>query len=674
MQVSGRGPPPRRTGGLPASATPLIGRDAELAALGAAITRADERLITLTGPPGVGKTRLAIAAAAAVGSRFRDGVVFVDLTPVRDPDLVLPEVARALGLRDAPGRPLPDRILTAVAERDLLIVVDNMEHVLDAGPALAALLAECPLLRLLATSRERLHLRGEREYPVAPLELPTPGDVDDLERLVETPSMSMLLHRVRGFQPDFTVTSANAAALAEICIRLDGLPLALELATARLKLFTAGELTFRLRHRMQLLTSGARDGPDRHRTLRAALTWSHDLLVPDERVLFRRLSVFVGGWTLEAAEQVCGVADVVETTASLVDKSLVRRHTPAGAIAEFGLLESIREFAAERLDDQGETEAIRAQHTRYYTAHAVRLEGLIGTGEETLSVWKIGTASNLHAAFQHASDNGRSDQALPLAAVLGWCRYTRGHIGQGQATLDRALTLADAGPDRPPGPALAGALQIAAVLTVARGELDRAEELLDRALRIVERFDDLRRRAFDSAFRGQVARARGDHAGAVAHHDRARALYARLGSAPGRRVVSLRPGPAGPAPRRRRRGDRAPGGEPRPVPGHRLCMGRRVRGVGARHGGASPRASREGGGAAGRGAGRGRGGRRWPRPRPDPRSDRWGRLRAGRVSVSGAVARCGGGAARAARGPAARRGPRRAPCVVTAGAPSAWAR
>ena len=534
MQVSGRGPPPRRTGGLPASATPLIGRDAELAALGAAITRADERLITLTGPPGVGKTRLAIAAAAAVGSRFRDGVVFVDLTPVRDPDLVLPEVARALGLRDLPGRPLPDRILTAVAERDLLIVVDNMEHVLDAGPALAALLAECPLLRLLATSRERLHLRGEREYPVAPLELPTPGDVDDLERLAETPSMSMLLHRVRGFQPDFAVTSANAAALAEICIRLDGLPLALELATARLKLFTAGELTFRLRHRMQLLTSGARDGPDRHRTLRAALTWSHDLLVPDERVLFRRLSVFVGGWTLEAAEQVCGVADVVETTASLVDKSLVRRHTPAGAIAEFGLLESIREFAAERLDDQGETETIRAQHTRYYTAHAVRMEGLIGTGEETLSVWKIGTAErNLHAAFQHAWDNGRSDQALPLAAVLGWCLYTRGHIGQGQATLDRALALADAGPDRPPGPALAGALQIAAVLTVARGEFDRAEELLDRALRIVERFDDLRRRAFDSAFRGQVARARGDHAGAVAHHDRARALYARLGSAPG---------------------------------------------------------------------------------------------------------------------------------------------
>ena len=242
---------------------------------------------------------------------------------------------------------------------------------------------------------------------------------------------------------------------------------------------------------MQLLTNGARDGPDRHRTLRAALTWSHDLLAPDERVLFRRLSVFVGGWTLEAAEQVCGVADVVETTASLVDKSLVRRRTPAGTIAEFALLESIREFAAERLDDQGETEAIRAQHTRYYTAHAVRIEGLIGTGEETLSVWKIGTAeNNLYAAFQHASNNGRSDQALPLAAVLGWCLYTRGHIGQGQATLDRALALADAGPDRPPDPALAGALQIAAVLTFARGELDRAEELLDRALQIVERFDD----------------------------------------------------------------------------------------------------------------------------------------------------------------------------------------
>ncbi len=514
---------------LPVLSTPLLGRDEELAALGAAMAGPDNRLTTLTGPPGVGKTRLAIAAAAVVEQRSASSVAFVELTAIRDPDLVLPAVARALGLGEASGRSLTERFVTSLPDRDLLVVADNFEHVLDAGPALATVLAACPRLRLLATSRERLGLRGEREHPVPPLALPAPGDVVDLERFAATPSVAMLLHRVRGFQPAFEVNPTNAGALAEICVRLDGLPLALELAAARMKLFTPGELTFRLRHRMDLLTGGSRDAPDRHRTLRAALTWSHDLLNPDERATFRRLAVFVGSWSLDAATQVCDVPDAVQTVASLVDKSLIRRSDPDGD--GFVMLESLREYGAELLVQRGEAAVTRDRHAAYYAELGARAEAMIGTDEETTSLDGVGVAEgNLREALAHATSTGRIDMCLQLATALGWYFYTRGHLGQGQATLHGVLATADAGPRPAPDDALAGALLMAGVLSVACGAPDDAEQVIDRSMGIGERLGDLRRQAIGSAFRGHLARARGAGGDAVAHYDRAGKLHERLGS------------------------------------------------------------------------------------------------------------------------------------------------
>lgn len=520
-------------GGLPDAPLPLIGRDVELADLERMLAAPDTRLLTLTGPPGVGKTRLALAAARGAAERFADGVVFVDLTAVRTPELATAEIAGMLGFRENGIADLSDRPAQGLEGKDLLLVVDNVEHVLAAGGDLAVLLAACPRMRVLATSRERLHLYAEREVPVQALALP--GDDDgDLSRFAVTPAVAMLLGQVHRFQPDFEVTAANRAALAEICVRLDGLPLALELAAARLKLFSPGELTFRLRHRMSLLASGARNVPDRHRTMRAALTWSHNLLNPDERALFRRLSVFVGGATVEAVENVCAVDDVVELAMSLVDKSLVRRRIGHGDVAELVMLESLREYAAEQLVEHGEVEETHARHAQHFAEFGARAEALIGTGVEAAWVDTVGAhQGNLRAALAHATEAGLTSLSLPLASALGWYFYTRGRLGEGRATLDRALAAVDQSRDPPPDDALAGTLLIAAVIATGRGDVIRAEESLARAMEVNDRAGAPRRTAIGAAFRGHLARARGRFDEAVAHHERAGRLHEEIGAAPG---------------------------------------------------------------------------------------------------------------------------------------------
>ena len=518
---------------LPRPAFSLIGRHAELAPLVATFADPDARLLTLTGPPGVGKTRLALAVAAEAAPRFADGVVFVDLAPVQDPGLVLGQVARALGLPDAPGGRVSARVIDALVDKEVLLVVDNCEQVLAAGLDLTEPLRACPGVRLLVTSRERLHLAAEREFPVGPLAVPHSDDVADLDRLVAVPAVAMLVARVRCVQPAFAVTAANAQAVTEICQRLDGLPLALELAAARAKLFTPAELADRLRDRMAVLTTNARDAPARHRTLRAALEWSYDLLAEHERTLFRRLSAFVGSWTLDAAEQVCGDrdTDVLDVVGSLLDKSLVRRPTQGG-VTEFVLLESLRQYAAELLAADGDAGATRDRHAAHFTEAAVAMEAAIGLPAE--SDWWSGASTseeaNFLSAWEHSLAEGHLERALHLAAALGWHSFFRGHLGTGRARLDRTL---QAAAEAPPDDALAAASVAAGVLAWTVGEVGAARIHLQSGLAISENGRDRRRTAVASSFLGHIARTEGRFADAARHHGHAAELYRAIRSASG---------------------------------------------------------------------------------------------------------------------------------------------
>ncbi|MEA2596531.1 MAG: hypothetical protein QOF01_3000, partial [Thermomicrobiales bacterium] len=291
---------------LLSSLTSFVGRAQEVAAIVELVRQRDVRLVTLTGPGGVGKTRLALAVASELGAHFADGVRVVPLAPIQEPDLVGPTIAQALGVRDVDGQTLTERLAIVLRDAELLLVVDNFEHLLGGAPFVGDLLRACPRLAVLATSRERLRLGGEREFPVLPLPLPERSALGAAEALGENAAIRLFVERAREVEPAFALTGENAAAVAEVCRRLDGLPLAIELAAARSKVLPPEALLRRLERRLPLLVGGSRDAPARQRTLRDAIAWSHDLLEPKEQALFRRLAVFVGGFTLEAAEVVAG--------------------------------------------------------------------------------------------------------------------------------------------------------------------------------------------------------------------------------------------------------------------------------------------------------------------------------------------------------------------------------
>ncbi|MDP9383498.1 MAG: helix-turn-helix domain-containing protein [Chloroflexota bacterium] len=331
---------------LPPQPTPFIGREQEVGDVRQQLVRPDLRLLTLTGPGGIGKTRLALEAAAGVLEEFPDGVYFVPLAPIADPSLVVPTIARTLGLAEAGARPIAETLVEHLRGRRMLLVLDNFEHLLEAVSEVASLLLSCPRLAVLATSRACLRLRGEQEYPVPPLELPEARHLTDLALLSRNQSVAIFVQGAAAVKPGFAVTSQTAPAIAAICRKLDGLPLAIELAAARVRLFPPQVLLARLDSRLKLLTGGAKDLPERQQTLRSCIGWSYDLLGESEKALFRSLAVFVGGCSLEAIEAICdpeGELDALEGVESLAEKSLLRQEEEVGREPRFVMLETWRD-------------------------------------------------------------------------------------------------------------------------------------------------------------------------------------------------------------------------------------------------------------------------------------------------------------------------------------------
>jgi predicted ATPase/class 3 adenylate cyclase/DNA-binding CsgD family transcriptional regulator len=456
---------------LPVQLTSFVGREAQMNE--ASQLLAGNRLVTLTGAGGVGKTRLAVEVAAGAAAGFNDGVRYVDLAPITDPDIVPIAVARAFGLPDQPGRSTIDTLTRFVAERQMLVVLDNCEHLLDASAAvIVALLGAAPRLTLLATSREPIGVAGELSWRVPSLPL--------AEEAIE-----LFTDRARHARPDFAVTDDNAAAVAEICRRLDGVPLAIELAAARVRALSLTEIVDILHDRFRLLTGGARTAVRRQQTLRASVDWSHALLTEPERVLFRRLAVFLGGFDLDAARGVAGGADVeryqvLDQLTLLLDKSLVTADESAGR-TRYRLLETVRQYALEKLGESGEADTVRSRHRDHYTALAARLDAPAGDDYEQRVEQADAEMDNVRAAFSWSRENSDLERALVLASSLQPLWAARGRLREGLTWFDVAL--ADDAAQHPAVTAAvrARALADAAVLGLWMGAADspnRAQQAL----------------------------------------------------------------------------------------------------------------------------------------------------------------------------------------------------
>jgi predicted ATPase/transcriptional regulator with XRE-family HTH domain len=440
--------PGARPNTLPIPPTALLGRERELSEV-AMLLRGGARLVTLTGPGGVGKTRLAVEVAAAMADEVADGVVLAELASLGDSALVATTIGRAFGLHEQRGRTAVEGLRAYVAGRRLLLLLDNFEHVVEAAPLVADLLASSPGLLVLVTSREPLRLRGEREYDLLPLAVPSTDDLAPSADLARSPAVALFVERAAAIRSGFSVTGENASAIAEICARLDGLPLAIELAAARIRTLTPQALVERLERRLPLLTGGARDLPARQQTLRDTIAWSHDLLDANEQRLFRRLAVFVGGWAPEAAEAVCVLddpdVDVIGGLESLASKSLTRRRDDPDGNPRFGMLETVREYALEQLEVSGEVAHARRCHATYWlnAAEAAQPE-LFRQDQRSWRVHLQANHDNVRAALAWTlSPSGCSDVQVGLRLTLALFRFWhRGdHVREGRQWVARALAV-----------------------------------------------------------------------------------------------------------------------------------------------------------------------------------------------------------------------------------------
>jgi predicted ATPase/class 3 adenylate cyclase len=530
-------PPPRaldaRPGNLPVALSSFVGREPEIAEVEQLLGQA--RLLTLTGPGGSGKTRLALAVADQLLPEFRDGAWFVDLAPVTDPALVPAAVANALGVPEAAGRPILDGVKEHLRDRELLCVVDNFEQVAEAGPVLEELLGAAPRLRAIVTSRVVLSLRGEQEYAVPPLPVPDPDRLPvDLADLEAVAAVRLFRERAAAASPRFALTAANAPVVAEICARLDGLPLAIELAATRTKVLSPEQILERLKRRLALLTSGPRSLPERQQTLRAAIAWSYDLLAETERRLFARLSVFTGGWTFEAAEAVCEPEacglDPLDGLTSLVDKSLVRRVEPPGWPARFSMLETIREFGLEQLEAFGDLEAVRRRHAGWFLDLATEAEPHLTAADQGEWLDRCDSEhANIRAALRWAVEAGEAGRAQAAAGALWRFWQQRGHLAEGRRWLEEVLAMPSGQEPTPArAKALAGAGGIAWWI-----DQTASRSLYSEALAIERELGDPARLAealYNQAF---VVAAGDDLEAATGLLEESLALFRRAGDEPG---------------------------------------------------------------------------------------------------------------------------------------------
>jgi non-specific serine/threonine protein kinase len=515
-----------RTGALPAALSSFIGREREIAEVRRLFERG--RLVTLTGAGGSGKTRLAIQAAGELGDEMEDGMWWVELAALSDAGLLPQAVAAALGVREQPGRALSETLVIWLRPRNLLLLLDNCEHLIAACAGLAdSLLRACPRLKVLATSREALGVNGEIVWPVPPLSLPDPGDLPSVEELMKYEAARLFVERASAASPRFALTGGNAAAVAQTCHRLDGLPLAIELAAARVKALSVEQIAARLDDCFRLLATGGRAETPRHQTLRAATDWSYDLLTPAERVLLRRLSVFAGSFALEAAEAVCADSDIareetLDLLSRLIDKSLVDvAGAERGGEARYRLLETVRQYARERLLASDEAAATQLLHLNFFLRLAEEIEPRINTAERQQWLARLASEQgNLRAALRYGIEMKETAASLRLAGALFWFWFHRGDWSEGRGWMAEVIAGSETR-DRH----LAKALFGQGVLAWAQGDAAAARSSLEESVAIWREEEDRLGLAYALEFLGVELLRQNEHAQARALAEESIALF-----------------------------------------------------------------------------------------------------------------------------------------------------